>query len=427
MINQERNRQIRIRGSEPPASASHPSRSESGSLEEDWLPAVLHSVDSPSRLTFRLLDYADAPPVVGRYEYYGEVKRGYPSPPLTTAAFAALTWPVGDAVTAETPLVFAMRNRRGDWILDAFTILEAAVPTGTYVFGGSAGSCKIRFMDSNDLYTPGAWIVRAPLGCPTRWLHAGVTVAGAIYSLGGSYTLDDSLVVNDRYMPDGWVKRMSMPPPTRRDLAAFELDGKACVAGGTYFFSPVVQFRAVNDVDEYNPANDTWAGETPSQRTTPDALGTARFRHTAFGLEGAGYVCAGQAHPLYLRSTEKFANGTWTVVSPLLGAVRAHLASFTLGGFGFVIAGAPFDSQFMADVERYNPVTDRWEGRAAMPNAVTGRAMHVASSIGEYGYVFGGYDGNELNDMRRYNPTGNSWSGAGMASPPRRHAAGATL
>ncbi len=220
---------------------------------------------------------------------------------------------------------------------------------------------------------------------------------------------------------------MSMPPPTRRDLAAFELDGKAYVAGGSYFVSPALQFPPVDDVDEYNPANDTWAGQTPSQRATPDALGTARNRHTAFGLEGAGYVCAGQADPLYLRSTEKFANGTWTVVRPLQGAVRAELASFTLGGFGFVTGGAPYTGQFMADVERYNPVTDRWEERTALP--YIDRAMHVASSIGEYGYVFGGGGpGHEINDMRRYDNSRNSWSGTlPMASPPRRYAAGATL
>ncbi len=424
---EQRSRQQRIAASEPRPAPAHPVRRESGSVEEDWLPAVVHSInEATGELTFHLLDYAGSPPVVGQYEYFGTEKTGYPRPPLTANGFVSQIAPFEDAITTETPLVFAMRNRRGDWTVDLYNISETDAPSGTYVFGGSAELlCKMGTLDVNDFYAEGRWTSKAPLVCPTRMLHAGVTVAGAIYAMGGKLSGTASLTSVDQYKPDAWTRKTSMPSPARRTPAVFALHGKAYVCGGNSGASQVFPSDVFGDVDEYNPANETWAVRAPR------SLDTTRWYPAGFGLPDAGYVCAGRHIGTnidsFLRSTERYANGTWSFVGDLLGGGRWEAASFTLGGFGFLTAGRDtVDRTPIADVERFDPTSQGWSVRAALRDM---RALHTASAIGEFGYVHGGSSGNEISYMRKYSDLGaGSWSSQmAMASPAREAAAAATL
>jgi hypothetical protein len=58
-------------------------------------------------------------------------------------------------------------------------------------------------------------------------------------------------------------------------------------------------------------------------------------------------------------------------------------------------------------VEAYDPATDQWSTRAAMPGGVVAPA---AAAIGENLFVVGGFNGNSVSTTIGYNAPADSWS-----------------
>lgn len=431
----EKDRQRRIRGAQEQRVAQ-PVRSEIPAWQPSWIPVVLRSVDAAAQeMWFHRLRYADRDePVIGSYETYGPLERGYPFPTMDYSHYLAWIWPetirvneedVDNPITTETTPLLATRDR-GSWILMVPLKETTGATRGTYVFGGFGRLCPGEgsegAIEDNDLYTPDMWVSRSPLLCPERAMHAATTIEGAIYSFAGRNGV--YLQSTDEYVPDAWHVRMPMPPVGRQYSAAFALEGKGYVSGG--FNEPVG--GNLYHFDEYTPLDDTWNNQLqPLPRRTAE--------HAAFSLDNGGYVVggSGQEGPL-LDDTERYdpASGVWSVCTPLLAPGARHLhAAFVIDNFGYVVGGqraaAP---RVLRDVQRFDPVSGSWEAMQEMNSP--GRSEHTAAAIGQAGFVHGGLDDNgaETDETQQYSPdpSGGGWSPrAAMPRPLRKQAAAATL
>ena len=441
---EERGRQQRLRSSGR-RQMTQSVRSDPPPVPENWRLAVIHSVEVSGELTFRLLDYSSSPPAVGLYEYYGVVKTGYPVPTLAVSAFNSLTWPSGDPATDETPVVLAKRNRRGFWLLRLFGVSDGGTSaTGTYVFGGESSTCAgsvlgggTNVINDNDLFTPpGRWIARAPMGCSIRAASAGVSLGGAVLSIGG-YNHEHSTTLNevDEYRPDRWMQKAPLPADDDKThkAAAFARASKAYMTGGGRTLNS--NDAVTGDVYRYTPTSGIglW--------TVQDAMSTPRMGHTAFAPQWDGYVCGGRTYNrVMLRSTERFSNGAWSATTDMPGPARRLFASFVLGDYAYATGGTdrvPFATAgspqiepagALSDVDRFDPVGEVWAARGPMPIR---RKRHTASAIGQNGYVFSGDNGSalEASDVRKFDPTGiGTWSDEiPMVTPPRILAGAGTL
>jgi kelch-like protein 2/3 len=92
---------------------------------------------------------------------------------------------------------------------------------------------------------------------------------------------------------------------------------------------------------------------------------------------------------------------------------RAYHAVCVLDGCIFVSGGTIARQQYVASVEKYDPLTDSWSAVASMQHARTGHAMAVLNG---HIYVAGGCWMNEdeekefLRSVERYDAATNSWS-----------------
>lgn len=103
--------------------------------------------------------------------------------------------------------------------------------------------------------------------------------------------------------------------------------------------------------------------------------------------------------------------GTWVALAPMPTA-RQEVAVAPVNGRVFVIGGFGAGSEPVADVEVYDPATDRWETKAPLP-APTHHA--AAAVIDGRLFVVGGYSGGRmswspLRTVYEYDDARNSWA-----------------
>ena len=144
--------------------------------------------------------------------------------------------------------------------------------------------------------------------------------------------------------------------------------------------------------------------------------------HTAYFVIGdKGYVCTGYNNTK-IRCKELFVydhtvgeNGSWQQLSDFAGQRRQHAVGFSIGNYGYVGTGWDGDETDLRDFWRYNPGTDRWDSIAPLPATARVRrgAVSFTLNVGgkDYGYVGGGYYNNErehnhLLDFWRFDPEG---------------------
>lgn len=106
---------------------------------------------------------------------------------------------------------------------------------------------------------------------------------------------------------------------------------------------------------------------------------------------------------------------TWTQRASLPdGAPARHsAAAFSIGGKGYVGTGTDGDGNYMKDFYAYNPDGNRWEPVAPIPQAPgtdkVERCGAVGFAVQNRGYIATGYNGSWMNDTWEYNPATNSW------------------
>lgn len=128
-------------------------------------------------------------------------------------------------------------------------------------------------------------------------------------------------------------------------------------------------------------------------------------------IDGKAYVNAGLVSGNDFYSYDE-ANGQWTKLAdvPSLGSVRTWAFSFVVNGKGYV-AGGSYETA--SDLEKslweYTPASNSWSKKADFPGG--GRDGGYSFSIGNKGYIGGGFDGNNLhNDLYEYDPLQDKWT-----------------
>jgi N-acetylneuraminic acid mutarotase len=248
----------------------------------------------------------------------------------------------------------------------------------TFLFGGTHSSHAQQ----------NVWTKKTPL--PEK---AGefsfATVNNKIYLLGGSPSGENQPPpgIVQEYDPatDRWSSRKKMPVPAHH-LAAVGFGGKIYVFGGA--LQPQVggpnQVPA-NNAWEYDPSADTWKALAP--------MPTARMAPVAEEAGGKIYVIGGASvHP----------------------------------GAKLVSLGPRVPHRSLNTNEVYDPATNKWETRMAMPTA---RNHAAAGVIGGKIYVIGGRlasafasAGSNSDVVEVYDPVANTWGAAGLRMPTARSA-----
>lgn len=105
---------------------------------------------------------------------------------------------------------------------------------------------------------------------------------------------------------------------------------------------------------------------------------------------------------------EEIKYGDWIKRSDFEGVARSDASSFSIGETGYVIGG--YDGRDrLTDLWEYNVEQDYWTQKAAFPG--TGRTTATAFSLDGKGYYGTGFDGNNyLNDFWEYDPASNTWT-----------------
>ncbi len=273
---------------------------------------------------------------------------------------------------------------------------------------------------------PGSWQRVRPLPVE-RFEAPAAALDGKLYYLGGitdncpdgaaACTVADV----DVYDPASgeWTAGPALPADSaRHHLAIAVLDGRLWVLGG---------FTGILGIQQFLPVPATYvldAGTWQRRADQPLARGAA----TAQAIDGRIYVAGGGTQEPDSRS-ELFvydpSTDQWSARQAMPTA-REHLASCTIGGKLVAIGGwAGADRTAVAAVESYDPAADQWRSLPALPTARGGLAATV---LGGVCYVIGGEDWalplpGTFTANEGFDPAGGRWY-AFAALPAARHGIG---
>ena len=233
-----------------------------------------------------------------------------------------------------------------------------------------------------------SWTKKAPLPEKSEEFSFA-SVNNRIYLFGGSPPGENQPPpgIVQEYDPatDRWSSRKKMPLPAHH-LAAVGFDGKIYVFGGAAQpQSGGPNQVPVNNAWEYDPAADTWKALAP--------MPTARMAPVAAESNGKIYVIGGASvHP----------------------------------GAKLVSLGPKVPHRSLNTNEVYDPATNKWETRMAMPTA---RNHAAAGVIGGKIYVIGGRlasafasAGSNSDVVEVFDPAENTWGAAGLRMTTARSA-----
>lgn len=225
-----------------------------------------------------------------------------------------------------------------------------------------------------------------------------------------------------------WVQKAGVMPTKRSSVAlAAAQNGRLYAVGGTVGVrSAVLHNRIVHvvlaTVEEYDPAADTWTSmaQLPTARAGVGLVAAANGKIYAIG--GAVNRRRGvDAPPIFAPSAavEEYdpATNIWTskaampTARSVLGvAAAANGKIYAIGGSVIVTQGTEFPTFGPAStVEEYDPATNTWATRTPMPTARSGLGV-VAASNGRL-YAVGGSDvASVLPTVEEYDPATNRWA-----------------
>ena len=256
--------------------------------------------------------------------------------------------------------------------------------------------------------TPIAGSLGQTSGTISGQVSVGTASAGT-FSIRVSVTDRDGLRSNElsgnfRIAPFPWVTRRAMPVP-RNSFATATVNGRIYVIGGDDPAAGVIPAPAVDRVDAYDPASDTWS--------TAPAMPVAAKGHAAVAIGGRIYVTGGYSQTAPgLKTLQVFdpVAGTWSIKAPMPYELRDHASAaaadrlWVFGGDGL-----GFDT---ANALSYDLATDSWSSRAAMLRP--GRGLRAVTIDGRP-LVMGGYGTTWVPDagyyrlVQQYDPVADAW------------------
>jgi subtilisin family serine protease len=257
------------------------------------------------------------------------------------------------------------------------------------------------------------WQVEAPM--PTARARLGVAALPGstdLYALGG-WTLGEYFTIsssaNERY--NTCTQRWESLSPIPYDVAnagVAALDGKIFVVGGHYF-NLDSGYGTYDRVSAYEPDGNRWVQVTSLPMPYAGlAVAVAQGKLYAFG----GVDDNGFASDQTLEYDP--VSDSWQVRAAMPSGMRAYGAAATLNGKIYVAGGYPY----LKKVEVYDPATDRWSNVASL---VHGRyALALAVSPSGLLYAIGGDSPGAFGGVEQYNPQTNVWQVISAPRDPNR-------
>lgn len=150
-----------------------------------------------------------------------------------------------------------------------------------YVIGGDLDGNVISVVEKYDVASE-QWITSlAPMPTP-RHHAASAVVDGNIYVMGGRITGDlINVDLIEKYDPilDKWAVNLEPMPSKRSGVVATSLNGLIYALGGEQIQG------TFDEVERYDPANDTWTREAPMP-TARHGLGVTAYDDKIFAIAG---------------------------------------------------------------------------------------------------------------------------------------------
>jgi N-acetylneuraminic acid mutarotase len=270
-----------------------------------------------------------------------------------------------------------------------------------YVSGGDDGVTGI----TGTLYVfdpvTSTWTSGAALPA-VRAQHASAGLGGRIYVVGGVESIASE---GETYVYDPASNLWSGGPgisQARQDAGLTVHAGKLVLAGGNYF-SGLEAAVPLASTQEYDPFLNAW-------RSLPNL---------PLGIRDCG-AAAWNGKVYAFGNPDVAVFDAWREISygrAVISAERGGIAAAEAGGTIYIFGGRDFGT-FFANVDAYNPATNAYTPRAALPAA---RSHAGAALFGGLVYLTGGEtaDTVEIATVSRYNPGTNAWS-AGVALPSKR-------
>jgi N-acetylneuraminic acid mutarotase len=244
------------------------------------------------------------------------------------------------------------------------------------------------------------WEVRADLPAG-RWGASTFVIGETAYVVGGRIgSTDRTEMWAYDLQSDSWTVKASIPVG-RRLAAAFVVNGKGYVSCGLTGTS-----TRLNDLWEYDPTTNSWS----SRANFP---GVARYGTYHFGIDGFGYVGAGNmgsSSGPFLADAFRYnpLTNSWSAATALPDAARHGTASFVMNGLAYVFGGKESDQAFSPDLWRYNANTDSWTLLAPFPGEPRSSPLaFVYSSDAVIGC--GRNESTNFFDVWRYDPQTDLW------------------
>ncbi len=282
------------------------------------------------------------------------------------------------------------------------------------------------------------WTTAAPPSLARQEIYPEV-LEGRIYVAGGLLTPNTGYSAHfEAYEAgaDRW-QRLATLPEARHHIALAAAGGFIHAVGG--FSGGFPNWRAQSTTHVYEPAADRWREGVP--------LPYASAEGVLAGIAGRLYLVGGRLreHEAARHFNEHAdttlglvfdpARGRWSPIAPAPTA-RNSAAAAVIDGRLFVVGGRQALKQAdgslrqvnLAQLEVYDPATDRWTTRAPMPLAQGGLA---AAAHGGRLHVFGGEqwvpERKVFADAWVYDPAQDRWSALPPLPTPRHGLGAATL
>jgi N-acetylneuraminic acid mutarotase len=271
----------------------------------------------------------------------------------------------------------------------------------------------------------GTWISKAPM--PTARGGLGVvSVDGKIYAIGGMNN-NSYLSVNEEYDPvtDKWTTKTPMPT-ARSGFAIAVYRNRIYIFGGTTGNSTADSSGFTGVTEVYTPGTDTW--------TTKATMPTPRADLSASVIDGKIFLIGGKKYvendPYYVECyiNEAYDPGSdsWTNKTAIPIATFGY-ASAVIDNKIYILGGGVqfwgrWDFTSVEANQIYDAENDEWSNGVTFVPSLSYMAASTTSGIDAYEriYVVGGFSSEGYSNLTHvYNPKTSTWSTITPMPTPR--------
>lgn len=311
--------------------------------------------------------------------------------PSAVVTLGGTSLKITSAKTQELTATLPEALSAGSYLLSVSTGTPATSDTFTVCIGATGPPGPSGPAGSSAIFPPGYAILGESSTPPKGFVYSGFSVI----SQGGTI---------------GWsLKAPSMT--ARTGACAAVVKGTLYVIGGTK--DPTLQ--GLTTVEAYDPATDTWSAKAP--------IPTGRVEAGIGVINGSIYVVGGSpakdtftgAFDVYDPATNKWAAKA-PIPTPKKGVVTAVVNNVLYVMGDFASFATPSAASVMG-VEAYDPVTDAWTQKAALPSARTNFSVGVVNNMI---YAIGGSADGPLALNEAYDPATNTWVTKAPMPGPRK-------